>query len=301
MSVTNIYEETVFVEGSPCVVLDSVSMTYKVPTTASSGDAQDGVLARSFRRLSGKPAQVKVNALNSLSLVVERGESVGIIGRNGSGKSTLMKLICGQEQPTGGAIYASSTPILLGVNAALVPDLSGDQNIVLGCLAMGMDRGTIDEKFDSIVDMSGLAGAIHLPMKSYSSGMGSRLRFAIAAAVDPEILLVDEALNTGDAQFVDRSRKRMDELRDNAGSVFIVSHSLSTIEDMCTRVLWLDYGDLIMDGDPKATTTAYKKFISRLGKGYEMQAYHLRDASRKRLVAAQVTSRVSGRRRVGEK
>lgn len=300
MAATEVAEETVFVEGIPCVVLDSVSMSYKVPTTAASGDVPEGFLARTIRKLSGKPAQVKVNALNEISLVVERGESVGIIGRNGSGKSTLMKLICGQEQPTSGAVYASSTPILLGVNAALVPDLSGDQNIVLGCLAMGMDRQIINEKFDSIVEMSGLAGSIHLPMKSYSSGMGSRLRFAIAAAVDPEILLVDEALNTGDAQFVDRSRLRMAELRESAGSVFIVSHSLSTIEDMCTRVLWLDYGDLIMDGDPKSTTTAYKKFISRLGKGYEMQAYHLRDASRDRLVAAQVKSRVSGRRKVGE-
>ncbi|MEE2528795.1 ABC transporter ATP-binding protein [Pseudarthrobacter sp. J75] len=301
MSGTEFYEESVFVEGSPCVVLDSVSMTYKVPTTAAGGDEVEGIWARTMRKISGKPARVKVQALNPLSLVVERGESVGIIGRNGSGKSTLMKLICGQEQPTGGAVYASSTPILLGVNAALVPDLSGDQNIILGCLAMGMTRESIDEKFDSIVEMSGLAGSIHLPMKSYSSGMGSRLRFAIAAAVDPEILLVDEALNTGDAQFVDRSRRRMAELRENAGSVFIVSHSLSTIEDMCTRVLWLDYGDLIMDGDPKTTTTAYKKFISRLGKGYEMQAYHLRDASRKRLVAAEVSSRISGRRRSGDR
>lgn len=293
-------EETVFVEGSPCVVLDSVSMSYRVPTTASEGDVPESRLGRALRKMSGKQAKVRVNALNELSLVVERGESVGIIGRNGSGKSTLMKLICGQEKATGGAVYASSTPIMLGVNAALVPDLSGDQNIVLGCLAMGMDRKTIDEKFDSIVELSGLAGSIHLPMKSYSSGMGSRLRFAIAAAVDPEILLVDEALNTGDAQFVDRSRQRMAELRNNAGSVFLVSHSLSTIEDMCTRVLWLDYGDLIMDGDPKTTTTAYKRFTSRLAKGYETAAFQLRDASRKKLVATQVKPRISGRRKIGE-
>ena len=195
---------------------------------------------------------VTVQALNELSLVVERGESVGIIGRNGSGKSTLMKIISGQSKPTSGAVYASSTPIMLGVNAALVQDLSGDQNVILGCLAMGMSRAEVDEKYNSIVELSGLEKSIHLPMKSYSSGMASRLRFAIAASVDPEILLVDEALNTGDAQFGDRSKLRMDELREQAGCVFLVSHSLDTIKSMCTRVIWLDKGDLIMDGEPKS-------------------------------------------------
>jgi teichoic acid transport system ATP-binding protein len=96
---------------------------------------------------------VTVSALKEISLVVERGESVGLIGRNGSGKSTMMKLISGQMAPTDGAVFASSTPILLGVNAALVPELSGDQNVVLGCLAMGMDMAQIDEQFDSIVEL----------------------------------------------------------------------------------------------------------------------------------------------------
>jgi teichoic acid transport system ATP-binding protein len=290
-------EETVFVEGRPCVVLDGVRMSYTVPTTAHVPDANLGLMAKVLRKLIGRTSKVRVDALNELSLVVERGESVGIIGRNGSGKSTMMKVISGQELPVSGLVYASSTPIMLGVHAALVPDLSGDQNIVLGCLAMGMDRRTIDDKFDSIVELSGLAKSIHLPMKSYSSGMASRLRFAIAASVDPEILLVDEALNTGDAQFLDRSRQRMNELRKNAGCVFLVSHSLETICDMSTRVLWLDYGELIMDGDPKQVTDTYRSFTSHLAKGNNISAAQIKEEARANLVATQVLPRISGRRK----
>ena len=242
---------------------------------------------------------VTVSALKEISLVVERGESVGIIGRNGSGKSTMMKLISGQVAPTQGGVFASSTPILLGVNAALVPELSGDQNVVLGCLAMGMDMAQIDTQFESIVELSGLESAIYLPMKSYSSGMASRLRFAVAAAVNPEILLVDEALNTGDAQFSNRSKARMDELRSQAGCVFIVSHSLDTIRDMCSRVIWLDKGELIMDGTPEETTQLYRDFSSHLSKGNNISAERIKDDARANLIATQILDRASGRRTEG--
>ncbi|MGP9503314.1 ABC transporter ATP-binding protein [Specibacter sp. AOP5-B1-6] len=260
--------------ADPCVVANSVAMKYRVISTEEK--AKTPSLGWKFlRRLKPNPNTVTVNALNELSLVVRRGESVGVIGRNGSGKSTLMKLVSGQVRPTSGAIHASSTPIMLGVNAALVPELSGDQNIVLGCLAMGLDRDEIDERFDEIVEVSGLEKSIHLPMKSYSSGMGSRLRFAIAACGNPEILLVDEALNTGDAQFAARSKRRMDELRDKAGCVLLVSHSLTTIKDMTGRVVWLDKGDLIMDGDPKEVTKKYMEFTKLLAKGNNISAHKL--------------------------
>ncbi|QTF71887.1 ABC transporter ATP-binding protein [Arthrobacter woluwensis] len=292
-------EETVFVDGSPCVVLDTVRMSFRVASNDRSPAHRGSVVQRTVRKILGRPHSVRVEALNELSLVVERGESVGIIGRNGSGKSTMMKLISGQLTPSSGAVYGSSTPIMLGVNAALVPELSGDQNVVLGCLAMGMERERITEKFEDIVELSGLEKSIYLPMRSYSSGMGSRLRFAIAAAVDPEILLVDEALNTGDAQFVDRSRRRMAELRANAGCVFLVSHSLETINNMCSRVLWLDHGDLIMDGPPQATTAAYRRFTGELAKGNNITAQRIKDEARAQLIATQVRPRISGRRKSG--
>lgn len=238
--------------GNPAVVIRNLGKVYRVK---SSGDGK------------GEKARfVDVEALKPLSLIVEHGESVGVVGLNGSGKSTLTKLIAGSITPTSGEVLASSTPVLLGVNAALVPELSGRQNVVLGCLAMGLDQARIREKFDSIVALAGLKDSINLPMRTYSSGMGARLRFAIAAAVDPEILLIDEALNTGDAQFRERTRKRMDELRAQAGCVFLISHSLGTIREMCSRVVWIDRGELLMDGDPEAVTVAYKRYTWLLGK-----------------------------------
>src|SRR5699024_2794478 len=132
-----------------------------------------------------------VEALKPLSLVVRTGESVGVIGTNGSGKSTLMKMLTGHLPPSSGAIYATSTPIMLGVNAALVRTISGHDNITLGCLAMGMTRDEVEAKRPSIVELSGLTQrALRLPMKAYSSGMASRLQFAIATSMDPEILII---------------------------------------------------------------------------------------------------------------
>nr|WP_232084044.1 ATP-binding cassette domain-containing protein [Arthrobacter sp. SO5] len=288
-------EQEIYIEGHPCVVVDCVRMRYSVASSESSAPDVNGTGPRFLRRAVRKPNMVTVHALNELSLVVERGESVGIIGRNGSGKSTLMKIISGQSKPTSGAVYASSTPIMLGVNAALVQDLSGDQNVILGCLAMGMSRAEAGERFDSIVELSGLEKSIHLPMKSYSSGMASRLRFAIAAAVDPEILLVDEALNTGDAQFADRSKLRMNELRAQAGCVFLVSHSLETISDMCTRVVWLDKGDLIMDGEPDVAIKAYQEFTRLLSKGNDDSALKILEEAKAVLVATEVRERSSRR------
>lgn len=288
-------ERAIYIDGHPCVVVDRVEMRYRVASSESVERPKEKFTSRLLRSAVPKSSLVTVRALNEISLVVERGESVGIIGRNGSGKSTLMKIISGQSKPTSGGVYASSTPIMLGVNAALVPDLSGDQNVILGCLAMGMSRAEADDKFDGIVELSGLEKSIHLPMKSYSSGMASRLRFAIAAAVDPEILLVDEALNTGDAQFADRSKLRMDELRAQAGCVFLVSHSLETISDMCTRVIWLDKGDLIMDSEPNVAIRAYQEFTKQLSKGNNISAEAMLEKARADLVLTEIRERFSRR------
>lgn len=288
-------EAEILVAGHPCVVVDRVEMRFRVESTETSDLDTGDLPSRFLRRTVRRQKMVTVHALNEMSLVVERGESVGIIGRNGSGKSTLMKVISGQSKPTSGAVYASSIPIMLGVNAALVPDLSGDQNVILGCLAMGMSRVEVNKKFDSVVELSGLEKSIHLPMKSYSSGMASRLRFAIAASVDPEILLVDEALNTGDAQFADRSKRRMDALRAQAGCVFLVSHSLETIKDMCTRVLWLDKGDVIMDGHPDETVKSYQDFTHHLSKGNNISAAKILEDAKGNLVSTEVRERPSRR------
>ena len=244
------------------VVVDNASLTYTV-RSATKDNGPKSLLQR-IKGISGVSEQY-VEALKPLSLVVRTGESVGVIGTNGSGKSTLMKLLTGHLPPTQGAIYATSTPIMLGVNAALVRQISGYDNITLGCLAMGMTREQVEEKRDAVIELSGLDDrALRLPMKAYSSGMASRLQFAIATSMDPEILIIDEALNTGDAQFRDRTAARIDELRGQAGSVFLVSHSLPTIREMTNRCIWIQKGELVMDGDPTEVTKTYHGYTKRM-------------------------------------
>lgn len=285
--------ELEIVLGQPAVVIDRVSMTYRVPSKEGKSSKPD---SRGPATQPGRRKMVDVHALKELSLVVDRGESVGIIGRNGSGKSTLMKLINGRVPPTTGSIYASGRPTLLGVSAALVPDLTGRENIMLGCLAMGMSKAQIRHKYQDIVELSGLERSINLPMKTYSSGMGSRLQFAIATAIDQEILLIDEALNTGDDQFKGRTKKRMDELRAKAGCVFLVSHSEATIKELCSRVIWLDDGELLMDGDPHEVTKWYRTFIKYLTAGDRVAAMKTRRRVMKTLTLPEVVARESGRR-----
>jgi teichoic acid transport system ATP-binding protein len=147
---------------------------------------------------------------------------------------------------------------LLGVNAALLGDLSGPKNVILGSLALGNSRAQADEAYQKIVDFSGLEEFIDLPMKTYSSGMAARLRFSIAVSRDHQILLVDEALAVGDKEFRAKSEARIRDLRKEAGTVFLVSHSMRSIMDTCSRVLWIDHGNLKMDGDPKEVVDAYQ-------------------------------------------
>ena len=285
-----------FIEGTPAVVIDKVSMTYRTTSRSRDGSSAPVVRWKGFGSAVSRTKPVEVPALKELSLVVEHGESVGVIGRNGSGKSTLLKLVGGQVPPTSGAVYATSTPVMLGVNAALIPGLSGDQNIVLGCLAMGMTHQQIDAKYEAIVELSGLEEAIHMPMKSYSAGMSSRLRFAIAASIDPEILIIDEALNTGDAQFKDRTRKKMLELLGQAGTVFLVSHSMPTIKELCNRAIWIDQGELIADGEPDHIIKWYRMFTQKMAEGDRFAAMKLRRRMINTLEVADVADRNSLRR-----
>lgn len=212
------------------VAVDGASKVYRIRSGTEHKNSTKR-FGRHLQRALGS-GWSDIPALDELSFVVNRGETVGVIGTNGSGKSTLMKLLTGKIRPTSGEVYATSTPVMLGVNAALVREISGRENIKLGCLAMGLSPKEARKKFDMIVEISGLHDALDRPLKAYSSGMASRLQFAIATSVDPDILLIDEALNTGDAQFRARTKKRLDEVRAQAGCVFLVSHSLGTIKQM---------------------------------------------------------------------
>ena len=251
--------------GEPTVSVRRLSVHYRVASTEDE-DARPGPLGRVARRL-GLARSVTVRAVDDVSFVARAGESIGIVGHNGSGKSTLLRVIAGLETPTSGEVLASSPPTLLGVNAALLPELSGLENVRIGLLAIGMSPREVREATPDVLELAGLGSAIHRPMKTYSSGMGSRLRFAIAAAARPEILLIDEALATGDVASKERSEERMTAIRRDAGTVFLVSHAAQTIEEMCTRALWIHEGELVLDGPAVETARAYRWWAWNVAKG----------------------------------
>ena len=199
----------------------------------------------------------RIHAVRGVSFVARQGDAIALIGRNGSGKSTLLRAIAGLLPPESGAVYTAGRPTLLGVNAALMRDLPGEDNILLGCMAMGMTREEARAKRDWIVEFADIGDFIDFPMNTYSSGMAARLRFAIAASMSHEILMIDEALATGDAEFRRRSEQRIMELREEAGTVFLVSHSLGVVRLTCNRAIWLEKGRIVMDGEANEVVDAY--------------------------------------------
>jgi teichoic acid transport system ATP-binding protein len=243
----------------PTVIVDDLHVTYRVYGGGSGKGTAATALMRVVRK-QRRPSMKEVNAIRGMSFVAYHGEAIGIIGPNGSGKSTLLRAIAGLLPPERGGVYTDGQPSLLGVNAALMNDLSGERNIVLGCLAMGMSPQEVKDRYDGIVKFAGLKeGFIDYPMRTYSSGMGARLRFAIAAAKSHDVLLVDEALATGDKAFKRKSKKRIQELREEAGTVFLVAHNLDVIEETCGRVIWVEDGKIRMDGEARAVVQAYQE------------------------------------------
>lgn len=228
------------------IVADDVHVNYRVYASGKRMSTRESMFSlRSFR--GGRDLQT-VPALRGVSFTATEGESIGVVGHNGSGKSTLFRAMTGLIPPSEGRIFARERPVLLGVNAALVPELSGENNIRLGLLAMGFTPDEAAEHVDEIADFAELNDFIYHPMRTYSSGMAARLRFAIASAKAHSILLVDEALAVGDRRFRTKSEKRINELRASAGLVMIVSHSTSSLKETCERVLWVHKGEVIADG-----------------------------------------------------
>jgi teichoic acid transport system ATP-binding protein len=204
-------------------------------------------LRQRFANRSGDGRRV-VHAVKGVSFDVHEGESLGLLGSNGSGKSTLLAAVAGLLTPSSGDILVNDEPRLMGVGATLLPAASGIRNIRLGCLALGLDRDTIEERMQEIIDFVDIGEAIDRPLRTYSSGMRARLHFAIATAVTPRILLIDEALSVGDKRFRERSAARIDTMLSGAGTLILVSHSLSELRSRCTRGIWLEKGLLRSDG-----------------------------------------------------
>ncbi len=222
--------------SDPSVVVRELEKTYLVTKTGN----EISLLPKKKRR--------EVRALRGISFVARSGESIGILGRNGSGKTTLLNLIAGNEKPTSGDIKIAATPSLLSVGAALQGSLTGRQNVKLGLLAQGVSPNAVTALEDEVGEWAQIGDALDRPLSTYSSGMKARLKFSIATALKPEILLVDEALATGDAAFAARAKERMDSFLDESGTVFIVSHSAAAVRTHCRRAIWINSGRIVADG-----------------------------------------------------
>lgn len=227
---------------------------------------------RTFKELipaliSGKKAHQYTWALKNVSLDVEKGEAIGIIGKNGSGKSTLLKLIAGVSQATKGDIKINgSVAPLIELGAGFHPELTGRENIFLNATILGLKRKQIEENFQKIVDFAELWDFIDQPIKHYSSGMYLRLAFAVAIHINPEILLIDEILAVGDLNFQQKCLQQMTKFKENGTTIIFVSHSLKEVISFCTKVYYIDQGEIVAVGKPKEICDLYKSKTCQISK-----------------------------------
>lgn len=204
------------------------------------------------------------SALHGVNFELQKGEVLGLVGRNGAGKSTLLQLICGTLSPTAGRVTVHGrVAALLELGAGFNPEFSGQENIYLNASILGLSKAEIDARYDAIVEFSGIADFIHQPVKTYSSGMYVRLAFSIATSVDPDILVIDEALSVGDGAFARKSFDRIMRLKEKGATILFCSHSIYQIEALCTRALWLDKGVVQLAGDPATVVAGYQAFLDR--------------------------------------
>lgn len=209
--------------------------------------------------IKGKIKYEEFWALKDVSFEVQKGEVIGIIGHNGAGKSTLLKVISGILKPTGGELEVHGNIVpMLELGSGFDTDLTGRENIFLNGAILGYSEEYLKAKYDEIVAFSGLGKFIDVPIRNYSSGMLMRLAFSIATVVDPDILIVDEILAVGDADFQEKSKARMKEMMGGGTTVLFVSHSLEQIREMCDRVIWLDHGQVKMHGNTQEVCDAYE-------------------------------------------
>jgi len=218
------------------------------------------LLRASFRPRTRKET---IWALRDVSFSVQEGEIVGIVGRNGAGKSTLLKILSKITYPTSGQLRARGrVASLLEVGTGFHEELTGRENIFLNGSILGMKRREVDAKFDAIVAFSGIERFIDTPIKRYSSGMRLRLGFAVAAHLDPDVLIVDEVLAVGDAAFQKKCVSAMHDLRGGGRTVLFVSHNMAAVENLCSRAIWLAQGSVRLDGPARDVIDAYMNFLT---------------------------------------
>lgn len=237
----------------PAILVDQVGVRFrpfvdKKPT-----------FRRSFASMKRRQS-AEVVALDDVSFRVEKGEAFGVVGNNGAGKSTLLRVMARTLKPNSGRVVVNGrASTLLALGVGFNPELSGRRNVYLGGLAAGLRRAEIDEVFEDVVEYAGLGHAIDRPVKTYSSGMFSRLAFSVSMHLEPDILLLDEVLAVGDAEFRARSMQAMKDLLGRSGTIVFVSHALPQVAEFCDRALWLDGGRVRMIGPADEVVASYRE------------------------------------------
>jgi lipopolysaccharide transport system ATP-binding protein len=244
---------------SAVISVDKLSKQYRIGRTK-----QDTTLRESLSNLvtmaflRKKSQEETIWALRDVAFSMERGETVGIIGRNGAGKSTLLKILSKITYPTSGAVRVNGkVAALLEVGTGFHQELTGRENIYMNGSILGMRKKEVDRKLEAIIEFSGVEKFLDTPIKRYSSGMRLRLGFAVAAHLDPDIMIVDEVLAVGDAAFQKKCLNAMENLRAAARTVLFVSHNLAAVENLCRRCIWIDGGQVRMDGESRPVIEAY--------------------------------------------
>ena len=248
--------------SSPAVRVENVSKVYRTYSKPTD---------RLIEAFSSKAQRHReFQALNSVSFDLPKGETLGIVGRNGSGKSTLLQIICGTLQPSSGEVSVQGrVAALLELGAGFNAEFTGRENVHLNATILGMSRDDIAERFDEIAAFADLGDFIDQPVKTYSSGMFVRLAFATAINTDPDILVVDEALAVGDEAFQRKCFARIEQIKDRGGTILFVSHSAGSITQLCTRAIFMDRGEVILEGLPKTVVNYYHRFMNLAGSDAE--------------------------------
>ncbi|HTS03615.1 MAG TPA: ABC transporter ATP-binding protein, partial [Thermoanaerobaculia bacterium] len=248
--------------AAPAVVAAGLSKSYrKWGRTRAFGTLKSALLGRGLSAALS-PSE-SVAALSNVSFTVARGETFGVVGPNGCGKSTLLKLVAGLFKPTAGTLAVTGkVSALIELGAGFHPEISGRENVVINGVMLGLSRREIERRLPEIVAYSGLEDFIEEPVKTYSSGMYVRLGFAVAVHVDPDVLVVDEVLAVGDEAFAHRCLDTIADFSRRGKTIFFVSHSLSLVEELCDRVLYLEHGRVEALGDPRETLARYRMDVA---------------------------------------